>query len=132
MFQKSFMEAPIVFRAPPVSRQSITQFVEATHSEHCGLDPLTFATIFRSTEFQWLDRLQVDLRQLLHTDQEYEFVAPLKEGDVPTIYTRVCEHKERKGMRFVVLESEVRCDDQIKIVARSSFLLRSAVEGGAT
>ncbi len=129
MFQKSLMEAPIVFRAEPVTRQSILRFVEATHSEHCADNPLTFPTIFRTTEFQWLERLKVDLRELLHTDQEYEYLSPIQVGDVPTVHTRISDYKERKGMRFVVLESEVRCADRVALIARSSFVLRSTSEG---
>jgi hypothetical protein len=129
MPQKSFEETPIVFRAEPISKQAIERFAEATRSEHFGESPLTFPTIFRSTEFQWLDRLKVDLRELLHTDQEYEYLTPLKEGDTATVYTRVLEFKERKGMRFVVLESEVRCSEKVVVRARSSFVLRSVNEG---
>lgn len=126
--QKSFEEAPIVFRADPVTRQQIDKFAQATCSEHFSDSPLTLPTVLRAAEFKWLDRLQVDMRELLHTDQEYEYIEALQEGDVPTVYTRISERRERRGMVFVVLESEIRCNDKIAIIARSSFVVRSQSE----
>lgn len=75
-----------------------------------------------------MDRLKIDMRELLHTDQEYEFHSALKEGDTPTIYTRMQEYKERRGLTFVALESEIRCGDRLAIVTRSAFVLRKAGE----
>jgi acyl-CoA thioesterase FadM len=128
MLQKSFTETPIVFRAAPVTPKQIENFALATTSEHYSGFPLTFATIFRAAEFMWLDRLKFDMRELLHTDQEYEYIGSLKEGDVPTIYTRITDFRERRGMTFVILESEVRCDEKLVILARSSFVVRKAQE----
>ncbi|MBY0372146.1 MaoC family dehydratase N-terminal domain-containing protein [bacterium] len=129
MLQKSFEEAPIVFRADPLTRNQIEKFAQATCSEHYADSPLTLPTILRAAEFKWLERLKIDMRELLHTDQEYEFVDGLREGDVPVVYTRITERRERRGMTFVVLESEVRCDERVAVVARSSFVIRSSSEG---
>lgn len=132
MSEKSFSQTPIVYRAEPITRSQVDRFVQATGSEFCaGAPPLTFATILRGTEFKWLERLKIDMRGLLHTDQEYEYVAPMKEGDVPTVYSSLVDYKERRGLVFVSLESEVRCGEQVAVIARSAFVVRSAAEGGA-
>ncbi len=128
MLQKSFSDTPIVFRADPVTLNQIENFAAATMAEHYFGLPLTFPTIFRAAEFKWLDRLKFDMRELLHTDQEYEYIAPLKEGDVPTIYTKITDFRERRGMTFVQLESEVRCEEKLVIIARSSFVVRGKAQ----
>lgn len=131
MLQKSFSEAPIVFRAEPITREQVRRFIAATGSEYHANNPLTFPTVWRAPEFQWLDRLKFDLRELLHTDQEYEYLAPVKEGDIPTIYTKIKEIRERRGITFVCLESEVRMGDVLTVITRSSFVVRSQGEANS-
>jgi acyl dehydratase len=55
--------------------------------------------------------LGLDLRRLLHGEQEFEYVQPIHAGDVLTATTRVVKTFEKAGsrggtMKFVVLESE--------------------------
>ena len=55
--------------------------------------------------------LGLDLRRLLHGEQEFEYVQPIHAGDVLTATTKVVKVFEKAGsrggtMRFVVLESE--------------------------
>lgn len=115
---------PIVRTLPPITREGIRAFADATHSLYFVASPPTLPTIFRSTEFLWLDILKVDLHHLLHTEQEYEYLEPLREGDVPVVSTRVSEHRERRGLLFVELESDVRVHNKRILVARSSFVVR--------
>jgi acyl dehydratase len=54
--------------------------------------------------------LGLDLRRLLHGEQEFEYLAPVYAGDVLTSTTRVADVFEKSGgrggtMKFVVLES---------------------------
>jgi hypothetical protein len=131
MLQKSFLETPIVFRGEPITRNQVEQFAAATGAEFHSGAPLTFPTILRATEFKWLDRLKIDMRGLLHTDMEYEYHSSFGEGDVPTVYCRMGDFRERRGLTFVVLESEVRCGERLAIIARSSFVVRSSGAEGA-
>jgi acyl dehydratase len=55
--------------------------------------------------------LNLDLRRLLHGEQEFEYLRPIHPGDVLTSTTRVADVFEKGGsrggtMKFVVLESE--------------------------
>lgn len=55
--------------------------------------------------------LGLDLRRLLHGEQEFEYVQPIHAGDVLTATTTVVKVFEKAGsrggtMKFVVLESE--------------------------
>jgi acyl dehydratase len=55
--------------------------------------------------------LQLDLRRLLHGEQEFEYLKPIFAGDVLTATTRIADVFEKTGsrggtMKFVVLESD--------------------------
>jgi hypothetical protein len=117
-------QPPIELLLEPIRRASIEAFAGATHSAHFTTTPPTYPTVFRTTEFRWLDRLKIDLRQLLHTDQEYEYLRPLREGDRPLVSTRLTEYRERRGLLFVTLESEARVGGEISVIARSTFVVR--------
>ena len=65
----------------------------------------------------------MDLRRVLHGEQEYEYVRPLRAGDVLTSQTQLKEEYEKEGkrggtMRFVVSETVFR-DQAGEIVAYS-------------
>jgi hypothetical protein len=116
------------FEGDPISQSVVDAFNNATESKHSFGIPLTFCTVFRKCEFQWLYDLNVDFRNLLHTDQEYEYLRPLKVGDRPLIRTRLIDKKVRRSMNFYTLQTEVHCDGEIAILARSSFVIREPGE----
>ena len=120
---------PITLQLEPITRAQIESFARATRSEHYSDTPATYPTVFRWTEFRWLERLKLDLKGLLHTEQEYEYLQPLKQGDAPFVSTRLAEHRERRGMVFIDLESDVKVDGRTVVITRSSFVIRT--EGGA-
>jgi hypothetical protein len=113
----------------PITSDHIREFAEATRSTQFQNTPLTFPTIFRTTEFRWLDRLRIDMHQLLHTEQEYEYFVPLREGDEPVIATRISDYRERRGLLFVTLETEVHCGGTLALRAYSAFVVRQDAGG---
>lgn len=119
---------PIVWHAPAITEHQLEAFQHATGSTVVGTFGLTFATVFRAPEFLWLDRLKIDMRQLLHTDQTYEYFEPLKVGDTLTISTQVTEYKERRELLFVTVESDMSCEGVLKVRARSAFVVRLSME----
>lgn len=64
------------------------------------------------------------MRALLHLDQEYEYLSPLCAGDHLTVTTRVGEIKERRGMQFVVLHTDIQCGAEKKIISNTTFVVR--------
>ena len=65
----------------------------------------------------------MDLRRVLHGEQEYEYVRPVRAGDVLTATSRVKDSYEKEGrrggtMRFVITETEFR-DQSGEVVAYS-------------
>jgi N-terminal half of MaoC dehydratase len=127
---RSIPSGVIEVEEKPISRQDLEAFASATLTQNSHSIPLTFPTTFRRPEFQWLDRLKVDMHQLLHTDQEYEYLTPLEVGDVPVIRTRISDFKERKvrqgRLAIVVLESEVSCQGVLKLRCLTTFVLRES------
>jgi hydroxyacyl-ACP dehydratase HTD2-like protein with hotdog domain len=64
-----------------------------------------------------------DLKRVLHGEQEYDFFAPIRVGDVLTAVSTIVDVYEKPGKRggsmsFVVTETEYR-DQQGTLVARA-------------
>lgn len=106
-----------------ITEAQLDAFRSAVRATSAGAPP-TFATRFRGSEFQWLDRLQVDMHQLLHTAQEYEFHQPLSAGQAIVTTSRLLEDKSRRGLRFVSVRTEIEADGQLAVVAETQFVLR--------
>jgi len=109
--------------AEKITAQAVDQFRYAVNAKATGFPP-TYATLYRHTEFEWLARLGLKLENVLHTEQEYEYLDSLSYGDEPHIETTVASHRERRGMHFLTLESKVICQGTPKVLARSSFVIR--------
>jgi hypothetical protein len=123
------VEDSVVLEAPPVTDADIQAFCRATGTDHSPKMALTYPTRWRTTEFEWLGKLNIDMRSLLHTGQEYEFLHPLKAGEIPIIVTRMKSMKERGGMRFITLESLVSFSGVVKVKSLSTFVVRPDSEG---
>jgi len=123
-------QEPIAFEWPAFSEADIAAFENATGSQYTEMAPPTLATIFRWGEFRWLERMKVNMRHLLHTEQTYEFLTPIRAGQKHQVQTKLGEIRERRGMRFVTLESTVSADGEIRLKSVTNFVVRSD-EGGA-
>jgi hypothetical protein len=120
---------PIVFKVGPLTNQGFMQFNQAVSAQYAlGAAP-TFATTLRKAEFDFLERLKVNLKTLLHTDQEYQFISKFIEGDLLVVETKLGSSKQKRGMVFVTMESEVKVDNEVKLRSISSFVLRETEKG---
>jgi acyl dehydratase len=108
-----------------VERGKIREFAHAIKDD----DPLYFdetyaareaggimpPVTFLQTASHWDDgpgrpRLPFDLKRVLHGEQEYEFLAPIRVGDVLTVVSRIADIYEKPGkrggsMNFAVTET---------------------------
>lgn len=116
---------PISFNAGPLTDEHREAFRQATLTKYSLGFPPTYATSFRKAEFDFLDRFEVDMRSLLHMDQEYIYLKPLDVGDTVTITTRVGEIRERRGMIFVTLYTDLICKGETKIRSNTTFVVRT-------
>jgi hypothetical protein len=120
--------SPITFSLGPLSEEKVSAFRKATSTAHTRAIPPTFPTCFRKAEFDWLDLIKVDMRTLLHTEQEYEYLVPLQVGDTLTVTTSVESCRERRGMTFFVLLSEVSDGKAVKVRSHTTFVLRTGAK----
>lgn len=123
------------FQEESIDGESVDRFRRATASRHVTSVPPTYVTLFRHAEYEWLNRLDVDVRNLLHAEQEYEYQRRLEVGDAPLVRTRLMEFRERRRqreiMRFIKLESEMRVRGEVAVVSRTTFVVRQPTEGNA-
>lgn len=111
-----------------VEADAVEKFRLATGTRHVTGMPPTFITLFRHAEYEWLNRLDVDMRHLLHAEQEYEYLRPLSVGDEPLVRTRLLEFRERRRpteiMRFMKFESEMKVRGETILISRTIFVVR--------
>ena len=75
-----------------------------------------------------LDALGVDLKRVLHAEQQFDYLAPIRSGDVLRVQRTVTDLYERKNgqMEFIVIESSVTRvpDDELAGRSRQLVLVR--------
>jgi len=74
--------------------------------------------------------LDLDLRRLLHGEQEFEYLRPIHAGDVLTATTRVANVFEKAGsrggtMKFAVLETEFKNQKGVLVLRSRSTLIET-------
>lgn len=93
--------------------------------------PPTFGTTFRPAEgfFQTFTDLDIDLTKVLHGEEEYEYLKPIKPGDTLVCQTKVANVFEKSGksggMDFVVLETECKNPaGELVLIQRGTIVVR--------
>lgn len=113
---------------PAISATEVLAFKKATCTVSAEEVPLTFITRFRHLEFDILGKMKVDLKNLLHTEQEYSYFEPFHVGDSLNIKTKVRECRERRGSQSVLtilsIASEFFCQGRLKALSLTTFVIR--------
>ncbi len=109
---------------PTLTRAFLDNFRDAVKSSEPGENLPTLATIFREAEYCWLKRLGVDLKDLLHVDQIYEYVEPFQENDSTYMATRVVRYRERTSGSFLVLQTDISGGSRRKCISTTTFMIR--------
>ncbi len=103
-------------------------FNRATGSKNVNTIAPTYCTIFRNGEYELLSRLGVETRYLLHAEQQYDYLAPLKLNQPIQVKTKLVSKKERKTsevhMLFLTMESDIYCSNALCIQSRTTFVMR--------
>jgi hypothetical protein len=90
----------------------------------------TIFTLFRQGEFEIMNALGIQLKQVLHAEQVYEMLAPLSPSEEITFTTRLASVVEKKSktanLAFMAFETEfVRTSDGVSVAkARSTMVYR--------
>lgn len=95
-----------------VTEERLRQFCDAVGAPYRGEAPLTFLTLFRDGEFKLLADFGFQLSQVLHADQEFNYLDKIVPGDHLEYQTTFSKALEKRGstgvMRFLVFDTEVR------------------------
>jgi len=108
----------IGFSLPPftvlVDREQLRRFAEVIgNSVHSDLAPPTYMKVIEGengSSRAIVAALGVDLRRVMHVEQEFDYGAPIRGGDHVTVERRVVDIYDRKDGAhvFVVVESTLR------------------------
>src|ERR1700722_14156132 len=90
-----------------LSAERIEQFRSAVGLKHDLGVPATLSTIFRDSEFAWVKRMGIEMRELVHTEQEYEYFSPFETGESAVAVTTVKRRRERSGLLLITLETRI-------------------------
>ena len=115
------------------SAERIAQFARAIGSSDPApaVAPPTFMKAIEgenNSSRRILDALGVDLKRVLHAEQQFDYLAPIRSGDRLRVQRTVTDLYERKSgaMEFIVIESTVTrlADDQLAGRSRQIVLVR--------
>lgn len=95
------------------------------------MPPPTFlVTLAHWDEGQGRPHVQMDLRRVLHGEQEFEYLKPIYAGDVLTAVTKVTDVYEKTGgrggtMTFVVMDTEFTNQKGEKVAVSRSVTIET-------
>ena len=109
----------------PVEEGKLREFNIAAGGSELGTVPLTFAAVAG----HWRDQaamvkmLELDIRRVVVGGSEWEYLAPIRAGDRlrgPRVLTDVTE---KRGMRFLTLETRLtRQDGELAVIQRDTVI----------
>lgn len=95
-----------------VTEDRLKEFCAAVGGRYRGEAPPTFMTVLRDGEFELFKEMGIPLKSVLHGDQEFRYLRPIRPGDRIEYQTVVSKAFEKQGssglMRFIVFETELR------------------------
>lgn len=112
-----------------IGSERVSAFRRAVRAQHEYGMPLTMPTLYRHAEFEWVSKLGLDMTYLLHTEQEYEYLYPLSEDAEVVFRTHVKSFRNRVGMAFVTLETEILTDGRLCVRAITNFVVKTPGAG---
>lgn len=124
---RSYPEVRFEIRA-----EHVDAFAAALGLEPGGPIPPTYAAVYAlgTTAPQLFadPTAAVDVANLLHAEQEFEWTRPPRIGESVLAYGRVSGDVVRRGMRFLNLETSVYGEAEVTpfCVSRSLFIVRAA------
>ncbi|MBM7647714.1 acyl dehydratase [Bacillus ectoiniformans] len=90
--------------------------------------PPTFATVidfWGGFDFDTLvSKLELNALQVLHGEQEYEYIEQVYVGDHLEAEVKVLKQNERKNMKFIVLETTYQREGKTVLISRSTVIER--------
>lgn len=116
-----------------VTLEQMVTFAKAVGLPETQIAPPTFMTVFRQGEFELLRLIGVQLSQILHAEQEYEYIQNLSVGDQIRIDSKLSHVAEKQtssvDMQFLTFETcihiEGKSAESLAGKARSLIVIRT-------
>lgn len=117
-----------------VTAQRLADFCAAVGEAQAAADAPAPPTFMKAIEGEnhssrrILEALSVDLRRVLHAEQQFEYFAPIRAGDTLQVQRKVTDLYDKKGgaMEFIVIESSIRkADGELVGTSRQVVLVRN-------
>ncbi|MFT9846170.1 MaoC family dehydratase N-terminal domain-containing protein [Aneurinibacillus sp. REN35] len=109
-------------------------YTDAAKAKEEGFDALPILPTFPEVIDMWagpsfedlMEQLEIDMKKLLHGEQEYEYFAPICAGDTIHAETKVTDVKsKRNGMAIYTLETIYRNQNEEKVMAARMMLVKT-------
>ena len=123
----------IGFSLPPftvlVDRERLRRFAQAIGGTiRSDLAPPTYLKVIEGendSSRAVVSALGIDLRRVMHVEQEFEYGAPIRGGDHVTVERRVVDIYDRKdgALEFVVVESAMHNADGVSVGRSKQWIL---------
>jgi hypothetical protein len=108
----------------------VEAFARALGADPADGVPPTYAAVYAlGTTFPQLlgdEEAAVDMANLLHAEQEFEWERHPEVGETVTARARVASDVERRGIRMLTLETDVTAGDAPLCRSRALFVIRGA------
>jgi MaoC dehydratase-like protein len=115
---------PVVFEVNDTRVRAFADVVDAP-----GADvPPTFATVAEFLSFPSIisdPELGLDFSRVIHGEQEYVWYRPLMIGDKLTARSTLASIRQRGGVAFLTIETELRDGDSLVVTARATLVERA-------
>lgn len=101
---------------------------QASQSVYRGIiAPLTFPIALSDESVKF--PLELDMRRMLHGEQEFIYYQPLRPGNSYTAQMKVVDIYDREGksgkMQFIVIDTELRDEDnELAVICRMNIIYR--------
>lgn len=105
-------------------------FAQAVGAREREEAPPTFITVGRKGEFELLQRFGIPLSRVLHGEQEYQYLKPIRPGDSVEYVTRLANVLEKRGsnafMQFLIFETEFTVRGEVVSRAKTNIIHRGS------
>lgn len=115
------------FYAETIDDRRVAAFSQAISGSQTDTVPPTYLTRLRHGEFELLQKMGVELNQVLHGEQEYRYDRELRAGLELRYQTKLAQVLEKKGsstsLHFLVFETEF-LTDQVVAASKTTMIIR--------
>ncbi len=129
----------------PVEWSKVWEFARAVADDHVGREDMPVPPTFPAYGLCAFETMygsraaKLDMHRVLHAEEHYRYIRPLRIGDRLRCRTRVVDDYPKWGrrggtMRFIVTETEMRDEntDELVVVTRTTMVQLHTERGAAS